>query len=77
MTQEQSLQPEEEFVFGAFTSPQLHVATQVSIRSIEARSGISFGWLASVDPLAGSDEGLGQGELRAPLLSLEEIVFVR
>jgi len=77
MTQEQSLQPEEEFLFGAFTSPQLHVATQVSIRSLEARSGISFGWLASVDPLAGSDEGLGQGELRAPLLRLEEIVFVR
>ena len=57
MNQENTLQPEEEFVFGAFTSPQLKIATQVSIRSIEARSGISFGRLASVDPLAGSEEG--------------------
>ena len=65
MNQEQSLQPEEEFVFGAFTSPQLGTATQVSIRSIEARSGIDFGSLASVDPLAGSDEGLGAAAERA------------
>ena len=77
MTQETTLQPEEEFVFGAFTSPQLKVATQVSIRSIEARSGISFGKLASVDPLAGSEEGLGDDGPRAPLQSLEEIVFFR
>jgi endonuclease G len=77
MNQKNSLQPEEEFVFGAFTSPQLGTATQVSIRSIEARSGISFGKLASVDPLAGSDEGLGDGEPRAPLASLEQILFVR
>jgi endonuclease G len=77
MNQEQSLQPEEEFVFGAFTSPQLHVATQVPIRSIEARSGISFGNLASVDPLAGSDEGLGDDGTRAPLGALEQIRFVR
>jgi endonuclease G len=77
MNQEQSLQPEEEFVFGAFTSPQLHVATQVPIRSIEARSGVSFGKLASVDPLAGTEEGLGDGASRPPLLSLEQIVFAR
>lgn len=77
MNQEQSLQPEEEFVFGAFTSPQLHVATQIPIRSIEARSGVSFGKLASIDPLAGTEEGLGDGASRPPLLSLEQIVFAR
>jgi endonuclease G len=76
MSQETTLQPEEEFVFGAFTSPQLQVATQVSIRSIEARSGISFGSLASADPLAGSDEGLGDDQPRAPLQALEQIRFV-
>jgi endonuclease G len=76
MNQETTLQPEEEFVFGAFTSPQLQAATQVSIRSIEARSGISFGSLASADPLAGSDEGLGDDTPRAPLQALEQIRFV-
>jgi endonuclease G len=76
MNQETTLQPEEEFVFGAFTSPQLQVATQVSIRSIEARSGISFGSLASADPLAGSNEGLGDDQPRAALQALEQIRFV-
>lgn len=75
MNQESTLQPEEEFVFGAFTSPQLHVATQVPIRSIERRSGLSFGKLASVDPLAGSEEGLGDGP-RVPLQAFEQIRFV-
>ena len=45
-------------MFGAFTSPQLGIATQVPIRSLEARSGISFGKLAAVDPLAGEEESL-------------------
>jgi endonuclease G, mitochondrial len=76
MNQETTLQPEQEFVFGAFTSPQLNVATQVSIRSIEARSGLSFGNLASVDPRAGSDEGLGDDGPRPPLQALEQIRFV-
>lgn len=76
MNQESTLQPEEEFVFGAFTSPQLNVATQVSIRSIEARSGLSFGNLASIDPLTGSDEGLGDDGPRPPLHALEQIRFV-
>ncbi|MBI5320022.1 DNA/RNA non-specific endonuclease [Bradyrhizobium sp.] len=76
MNQESNLQPEEEFVFGQFVSPQLKVATQVSIRSIEARSGISFGRLASVDPLAGGEEGLGEG-LAISLEALEQIRFVR
>lgn len=75
MNQEQSLQPEEEFVFGAFTSPQLQVATQVPIRTIAAKSGIGFGKLASVDPLAGTEEGLGEGP-RLPLGALEQIRFI-
>ena len=75
MNQETTLQPEEEFVFGPFVSPQLKVATQVSIRSIEARSGISFGTLASVDPLAGGEEGVGEG-LAVTLETLEQIRFV-
>jgi endonuclease G len=75
MNQEQSLQPEEEFVFGAFTSPQLSVATQVPIRSIEAKSGLSFGRLASVDPLARATEALAT-DSPAPLVSLEQIRFL-
>jgi endonuclease G len=75
MNQEQSLQPEEEFVFGAFTSPQLSVATQVPIRSIETKSGINFGRLASVDPLARTTEALA-GDAPAPLVSLEQIRFL-
>jgi endonuclease G, mitochondrial len=77
MDQEMTLQPEEEFVFGAFTSPQRNVATQVSIRSIEARSGISFGRLASIDPLAGRDEGLDDGPTGVLLEALEQIRFFR
>jgi endonuclease G len=73
MSQESTLEPEEEFVFGAFTSPQLHVATQVPIRSIEARSGISFGKLAGFDPLAGEEETVAAA---GPLLALEQIRFV-
>ena len=76
MSQEQSLQPEE-FVFGVFTSPQLGTATQVPIRSIEAKSGIHFGKLASVDPLAGDEEGVSDAGPRTPLLALEQIRFVR
>ncbi len=73
MSQESTLQPEEEFVFGAFTSPQLHVATQVPIRSIEARGGISFGKLAGFDPLAGEEESVAAA---GPLMVLEQIRFV-
>lgn len=76
MTQESTLPPGEEFIFGGFTSPQLKVATQVPIRTIEARSGIDFGHLTDVDPLAGQEEAVGLGALRA-LGSLDEIVFVR
>jgi len=73
MNQESTLQPEEEFVFGAFTSPQLQIATQVSIRSIEARSGLSFGRLSGFDPLGGEEEGVAAP---APLMTLEHIRFV-
>src|SRR5882757_410345 len=76
MNQEKTLQPEEEFVFGAFTSPQLHVATQVPIRAIEARSGIHFGRLASVDPLAVSEEGFAHGQPKVTLEVLEQIRFI-
>jgi endonuclease G len=75
MGQETTLRPEEEFVFGAFTSPQLQVATQIPIRSIEARAGLSFGHLASVDPLASTEESL-EDAVRAPLQALEQIRFV-
>jgi endonuclease G len=74
MNQESTLQPEEEFVFGAFTSPQLQVAIQIPIRSIETRAGLSFGRLASPDPLAGTEEGL-ESDLRVPLQALEQIRF--
>jgi endonuclease G, mitochondrial len=77
MNQKQNLQPEDEFVFGAFTSPQLGTATQISIRSIEARSGINFGKLAGLDPLAGEEESVSDGGPRPPLLALEQIRFVR
>jgi endonuclease G len=60
-----------------FTSPQLNIATQVPIRRIEARSGLSFGRLANVDPLTGEEEGLDDGELPLlPLLSFGQIRFV-
>lgn len=75
MNQEQSLQPEEEFVFGAFTSPQLSVATQVPIGTIQAKSGLNFGRLASVDPLARATESLA-GDTPGPLSSLEQIRFL-
>jgi endonuclease G len=75
MTQKQSME-EEEFVFGAFTSKQLNVATQVSIRSIETKSGISFGRLASIDPLVGDEEGFADDRARLPLDTLEQIRFV-
>jgi endonuclease G len=75
MNQESTLQPEEEFVFGAFTSPQLGVATQVPISAIAARSGIGFGNLADFDPLSTGDaldEGLAA---RTPLAGTGQIRF--
>lgn len=77
MNQEETLQPEEEFVFGQFVSPQMGVATQVSIRSIEERSGISFGNLAALDPLAAEEESVGAGGRPLPLGRMEHIRFTR
>ena len=77
MSQEQSLPPEDEFIFGAFSSPQLGIATQVPISSIERQSGISFGPLAGLDPLAAEDEGLVEAAARlAPLEALAQIRFL-
>ena len=76
MNQEQSLQPEEEFVFGQFVSPHLSIASQVPILSIAKRSGIDFGNLVDVDPLAGLEESMGAGRARMPLVNLEQIRFV-
>ncbi len=76
MDQSESLPDEEEFVFGALTSSHLNVAMQVPIRSIEAKSGLRFGRLAEVDPLAEAEEAIGE-EARVPLISLEQIRFVR
>jgi len=78
MTQEQSLQPAEEFVYGQFFSPHLNIATQVPIAAIELRSGISFGDLIPVDPLntGGGEESPGAAGPRIPLSALEDIRFV-
>ncbi|MFP3604671.1 DNA/RNA non-specific endonuclease [Paraburkholderia sp. SIMBA_053] len=77
MSQEHSLPPEDEFVFGAFTSPQLGIATQVPIRAIERRSGIGFGPLAGIDPLVAADESFAAEEARpAPLEALSQIRFL-
>jgi endonuclease G, mitochondrial len=76
MNQKSTIQPEEEeFVFGAFRSPQLGIATQVSIRSIENRSGISFGNLTGFDPFDDEEEAVAGPP--SPLLALEQIRFVR
>lgn len=75
MNQEKSLQPEDEFVFGAFKSPQLGVAAQTSIRTIEAKSGFGFGGLAGLDPLGGEEESVAGGA--RPLARVEQIRFFR
>jgi endonuclease G len=77
MNREQSLQPTDEFVFGQFTSPQLGVATQVPIRTIESHAGISFGKLAALDPLASEEESVFEGGARPALFALEQIMFGR
>jgi endonuclease G len=54
----------EEFVFGEFET------YQVSIKSIETRTGLSFGNLSKVDPIK------GQEAVGAPLVSVDEIKFI-
>lgn len=75
MNQERNLPPEEEFVFGGFTSPQLGIATQVQIGSIELRSGISFGGLAGLDPLTTGEEAAVQESRSRILRTMEQIRF--
>jgi endonuclease G len=75
MSQKASLPaPSTEYVFGEFRSRQLGIATQTSIRSIEARSGLSFGNLADFDPKSGITEAAGGGD--GLLDQLEQIRFV-
>jgi endonuclease G len=71
MSQEANL-PTEEFVFGDFVSSHLNVSTQVSIARIQARTGLRFDDLASVDPLATEEEGVGADE---PLTAFDQIRF--
>jgi hypothetical protein len=65
MSQEDFLR-EEEFVFGQ------HETAQVPISSIEQQTGLSFGDLASRDPLAGGTEEA----LPAALTDFRQIRFV-
>lgn len=62
--------PEEEFVFGQYTTPQ-HKTTQTSIRAIEEKAGLSFGKLADHDPL-----GQIEGIVDRPLSDFGQIRFV-
>ena len=59
MSQEDNLpRTEEEFVFGDFVSNYVNRSVQVSIASIERRSGLKFGRLAGIDPLASDEEAI-------------------
>jgi endonuclease G len=64
MSQESHL-PHEEFVFGPFDN-----TSQTQIKTIERRTGLSFGTLSSKDPKRGEEA------IRQPLSALEQIVFV-
>jgi endonuclease G len=72
MSQEENLE-QPEFVYANYVSPQLNAATQVPISTIEFRSGLDFGQLASCDPLA-SEAADGAAD-PAPLLTWEQIRF--
>ena len=66
------MEDDQEFVFGAFVSPQLNILTQVSIATIEAHAGLSFGALADADPLSREGAAVPQ----RPLLGPEQISFL-
>ncbi len=68
MSQEDALPREDEFVFGQFKS------SQVTIRSIERETGLSFGPLAEADPLLGDDE---ETIVERPLQSPHDVRFRR
>lgn len=76
MSQLQSMPTDEEFVFGPFQSPQLGIATQVPIASIERKSGLSFDNLSDLDPLNAEDEAVDGESRTAPLQTLEQIRFM-
>ncbi len=63
MSQAQTLPSDREFVFGAYTSPQINMATQVSINSIERKSGVSFNNLASYDAFSRRSMELPENEV--------------
>ena len=65
MSQEDFIR-EEEFVFGR------HKTSQVSIRSIEQKAGLSFGPLADLDPFGDVEESIAR-----PLGDFKEIRFTR
>lgn len=71
MSQKENLE-QPEFVFGNFVSPQLNLSTQIPIATIESKAGLSFGDLATFDPL--NQEGPDQP--RTPLLSPTQIRFI-
>jgi endonuclease G len=76
MDQTANLQPEAEFVFGPFRSPQLDMAVQVPVARIARRAGLDLGPLPGADPLAGSNEGRTFEEGRGiALATLEQIRF--
>jgi endonuclease G len=75
MNQENIIPPDTEFVFDDFVSPQLAMSTQVSIASIERRSGIRFDGLAESDPFRDTRESVG-GAGEAELETLEQIRFL-
>jgi endonuclease G, mitochondrial len=72
MGQEDNLPSEDEFVFGQLVSRYTNVATQVSIASIEAKSGLRFGDLARRDPFSEEEALDSRGE---PLLTFDQIRF--
>ncbi|MET4085602.1 DNA/RNA non-specific endonuclease [Bradyrhizobium sp. S3.5.5] len=75
MNQEKTFVSDKEHVFADYFSPQLATSTQVSIASIERRSGISFGSLTRLDPLVGTEEAFGAEGIE--LDTFEQIRFVR
>ena len=75
MDQSGNLPRAEEFIFGDFISAHTSRSTQTSIRAIEQRSGLLFGPLADLDPLASEHESLSAGPA-APLEQFEQIRFI-
>jgi endonuclease G, mitochondrial len=67
---------EEEYVFGQYRSPHLNRTTQVSVASIEARTGLRFGDLGEFDPLSDVEEASAE-VTPEPLASFEQIRFTR